>query len=193
MKYRIFLITTHFGHKLKTHLHFVTCFYHHWIFFPGANKINIHSYPPYWRLFLHLQPEDAPCRGDRDPLMRPRHWWEDNIKMNLQEVGCAGMDWIELAQDKDRWPALVNAVMNPRVPWIQPIKSVELNSIVQQIHYYEIHILGYVSLLEWQYFQCLGSRAAELWSKKKLAAKVVLLWFHCLSLKNIYSNWLQHP
>jgi len=50
------------------------------------------------------------------PLGRPRRRWEDNIKMDLQEVGCGGMDWIELAQDKDRWWALVNAVMNPWVP-----------------------------------------------------------------------------
>jgi hypothetical protein len=47
---------------------------------------------------------------------RPRRRWEDNIKMDLQEVGGAGMDWIELAQDIDRWRTLVNAVMNPRVP-----------------------------------------------------------------------------
>ena len=50
------------------------------------------------------------------PLGRPRLRWEDNIKMGLQEVGCGGMDWIELAQDRDRWRALVNAVMNLRVP-----------------------------------------------------------------------------
>ena len=49
------------------------------------------------------------------PLGRPRRRWEDNIKMDLQEVGCGGMDWIELAQDRDRWRALVNAVMNLRV------------------------------------------------------------------------------
>ena len=49
-------------------------------------------------------------------LVRPRRRWEDNIKMDLQEVGCGGMDWIELAQDRDRWWALVNAVMNFRVP-----------------------------------------------------------------------------
>ena len=49
------------------------------------------------------------------PLGRPRHRWENN-KMELQEVGCAGMDWIDLAQESDRWWALVNAVMNLRVP-----------------------------------------------------------------------------
>jgi len=50
------------------------------------------------------------------PLGRPRHRWEDNIKMDLREVGCGGMEWIDLAQDRDRWRALVNAVMNLRVP-----------------------------------------------------------------------------
>jgi len=50
------------------------------------------------------------------PLGRARHGWEDIIKMDIQEVGCGGMDWIELAQDRDRWRALVNAVMNIRVP-----------------------------------------------------------------------------
>jgi hypothetical protein len=50
------------------------------------------------------------------PLRRPRSRWEDNIKMELQEVGCGGMDWIDLAWDRDRWQALVNAVMNLQVP-----------------------------------------------------------------------------
>ena len=50
------------------------------------------------------------------PLGRPRRRWEDNIKMDLQEVGCGGMDWIELAQDRDSWLALVSMVMNLRVP-----------------------------------------------------------------------------
>ena len=53
--------------------------------------------------------------GKRTPG-RPRRRWEDNIKMDLQEVGCVGMDWIELAQDRNRWRALVNAVMNLRFP-----------------------------------------------------------------------------
>jgi len=50
------------------------------------------------------------------PLGTPRRRWEDNIKMDLQEVGCGDMDWIELAHDRDKWRALVSAVMNLRVP-----------------------------------------------------------------------------
>ena len=50
------------------------------------------------------------------PLGRPRRRWGDNIKMDFQEVGCGGMDWIELAQDRDRWRAILNGVMNIRVP-----------------------------------------------------------------------------
>jgi hypothetical protein len=50
------------------------------------------------------------------PLGRPRRWWADNIKMDLREIGWDGMDWIHLAQDRDQWGALVNAVMNLRVP-----------------------------------------------------------------------------
>jgi hypothetical protein len=49
-------------------------------------------------------------------LGRPRHRWDDNNKMNIQEVGCGSMNWMELAQDRDRWRALVNGVMNFRVP-----------------------------------------------------------------------------
>jgi len=48
--------------------------------------------------------------------MRHRRRWEDNNKMDLQEVGCGGMKWIELAQYRDRWQALMNGVMNLRVP-----------------------------------------------------------------------------
>ena len=50
------------------------------------------------------------------PLGRPRHRWVDNIRMDLQEVGCGYMDWIGLAQDRDSWRTLVSAVMNLRVP-----------------------------------------------------------------------------
>jgi hypothetical protein len=49
-------------------------------------------------------------------LERPRRRWKDNIKMDLQEVGCVSMDWTDLAQDRDRWRSLVNAVMNLQVP-----------------------------------------------------------------------------
>jgi hypothetical protein len=52
----------------------------------------------------------------RRPLGRPRSRWVDNIRTDLQEVGCGYMDWIRLAQDRDRWRKLVSAVMNFRVP-----------------------------------------------------------------------------
>jgi hypothetical protein len=52
----------------------------------------------------------------RRPIGRPRRRWEDNIKMDLREVGWGGMDWIDFAQDRDRWRAVVKAVMNLRVP-----------------------------------------------------------------------------
>ena len=53
----------------------------------------------------------------RRPLGRPRRRWVDNIRMDLQEVGCEYMDWIGLAQDRHRWRTLVSVVMNLRVPW----------------------------------------------------------------------------
>ena len=55
------------------------------------------------------------------PLGRPRRRWEDNIKMDIEEVGCGGMDWIQVAQDRDRWRALVNTVMNLRFPKMRGI------------------------------------------------------------------------
>ena len=71
-----------------------------------------------WQLYRVLvgKPEG------RRPLGRPRYRWVDNIRMDnirmdLQEVGCGYMDWIGLAQDRDRWRTLVSAVMNLRVPW----------------------------------------------------------------------------
>jgi len=50
------------------------------------------------------------------PLGRPRRRWEDNIRMDLREVGCGSVDWMELVQGRDRWGALVSAVMNLRLP-----------------------------------------------------------------------------
>jgi hypothetical protein len=50
------------------------------------------------------------------PLGRPRRRWEDNIRMDLREIGWSGMDWIDVARDRDQWRALVNTVMNIRVP-----------------------------------------------------------------------------
>jgi hypothetical protein len=52
---------------------------------------------------------------EKEPLRGPRHRWEGNIKMDLREIGLGGVDWIDLAQDRDRWRALVNTVMNLRV------------------------------------------------------------------------------
>jgi len=52
----------------------------------------------------------------RRPLGKPRRRWVGNIRMNLEEVGCGHMDWIGLAQDRNRWRTLVSAVMNLRVP-----------------------------------------------------------------------------
>ena len=54
--------------------------------------------------------------GGKEPLGRPRRRWVDNIRMDLQELGCVYMDWIVLAQDRDRWRTLVSAVMNFQVP-----------------------------------------------------------------------------
>ena len=53
---------------------------------------------------------------EKRTLGRPKRRWEDNIKLDFQEVGFGDMDWIEMAQDRDRWRALVTAVMNIRVP-----------------------------------------------------------------------------
>jgi hypothetical protein len=53
---------------------------------------------------------------ERRPLGRPRRRWEDNMKMDLREIGFWDVDWIHLAEDRDRWRALVNTVMNLRVP-----------------------------------------------------------------------------
>jgi hypothetical protein len=62
-----------------------------------------------YRLFLE-KPEE------KRPLGRPRRRWVDSIKMDLREIVWSGIDWIDLTQDRDQWRALVNTVMNPRVP-----------------------------------------------------------------------------
>jgi len=66
-----------------------------------------------WRIYDFILVGNA---AGKRPLGRPRIRWKDNIKMDLQEVVCGGMDWIEVAQDRDRRRALVNAVMNLRAP-----------------------------------------------------------------------------
>jgi hypothetical protein len=53
---------------------------------------------------------------EKRPLGRPGRSWEDNVRMDLREIGWADIDWIDLAQDRDQWRALVNTVMNIRVP-----------------------------------------------------------------------------
>jgi len=63
------------------------------------------TYKQFW--WRHLR--------ERGPLGRPRRRWEENMKMDLQEVGCGYMDWIELVQDRESWRALLSAVMNVRV------------------------------------------------------------------------------
>jgi len=68
-----------------------------------------------WGEERHIQVLVGKSEGKR-PLGRPRHRLEGNIEMDLQEVGCESMDWIELAQDRDRLQALVNGVMNFQVP-----------------------------------------------------------------------------
>jgi hypothetical protein len=72
------------------------------------SKFNLLDFPPY-RIMLG-NPE-----GKR-PLGRPRCRWVDNIKMDVRETGWDGMDWIDLAQDREQWRALVNTVMNLRGP-----------------------------------------------------------------------------
>jgi len=83
------------------------------------------------------------------PLGRPRRRWVDNIMMDLQEVGCGYMDWIGLAQDRNRWRTLVSAVMNLRVPWnagnfLTSCKPVSFSRRTQ--HHWVIYIYIYISL-----------------------------------------------
>ena len=64
---------------------------------------------------MHIRGFGGETFEGKKPLGRPRLRWEDNIKLDLQEVGSGDIDWMELAQDRDRWRAFVNAVMNLRV------------------------------------------------------------------------------
>jgi hypothetical protein len=77
---------------------------------PGGNPISVKYIISYVYRVLVGKPEG------RRPLGRPRRRWEDNVRMDLQEVGCGCEDWIGLAQDRDRWPTLVSVVRNLRVP-----------------------------------------------------------------------------
>jgi hypothetical protein len=76
---------------------------------------NLYSSPNIIRMIKSRSMRWAGHVGKR-PFGRPRNRWVANIKMDLTEIGWDGVDWIELAQDKDRWRALVNTVMNLRVP-----------------------------------------------------------------------------
>ena len=71
----------------------------------------------------------------RRPMGRPRRRWVDNIRTDLQEVGCGYMDWIWLAQDRDRWRTLVSAVMNLRVSWNAGNISLFTIKVLQEIEY----------------------------------------------------------
>jgi len=66
------------------------------------------------------------------PLGRPRLRWEDNIKTDLQEVGRGGMDWIDLAEDRDRWRTIVNAAMTLRVPKMRGISCLAQDRLASQ-------------------------------------------------------------
>jgi hypothetical protein len=63
-----------------------------------------------------VKEDEVGKREGKRPLARPKRRWEDNIKMGLREIGWDGRDWIHLAEDRDCWRALVNTVMNPRIP-----------------------------------------------------------------------------
>jgi hypothetical protein len=64
-------------------------------------------------------------REGKRPMGRPRRRWEDNIRMDLQEVGCGGLDWIGLAQDRERWRAVVNVVAANRLAFQEGLCSME--------------------------------------------------------------------
>jgi hypothetical protein len=72
-------------------------------------------YDAWGRRGMHIGILVGKPEGKR-PQGRPRRRWEDNIRMDLREIGWGGMDWIDLAQDRDQWRTLVNTVMNLRIP-----------------------------------------------------------------------------
>ena len=78
-------------------------------------KQNVSFEQPLW-LFHRCGKKPLVRARPKTPLGRPRFRWVDNIRMDLWEVGCGHVDWIGLAQDRDRWRTLVSAVMNLRVP-----------------------------------------------------------------------------
>ena len=69
-----------------------------------------------WHVWERVEAYTGVSWGEKRPLGRPRRRWENNNKMDLHEVGCGGVDWIELAQDRDKWRAIVNEIMKIRVP-----------------------------------------------------------------------------
>ena len=87
-------------------VYLLVCYYYYYYYYYGAYGWG----EGVFRVLL------GKAEGKR-PLGRPRRTWVDNIRMDLQEVGCEYMDWIGLAQDRDRWRTLVSAVMNLQVPW----------------------------------------------------------------------------
>ena len=91
-------------------------------FFPPCKARRRRKFAPFWQeqlvsFLVGLRTYDPCSVWEKRPLGRLRRRWVDNIKMDLQEVGCGYMDWIGLAQDRDKWRTLVSAAMNLRVPW----------------------------------------------------------------------------
>ena len=84
-------------------------------------------------------------------LRRRRRWWEDNIKMHLQEVGCGGLNWIDLALDRERCLALVNAVVKLRVPKIRGISRLAENPLASQEGLCSMHRLTLRLLMSYIY------------------------------------------
>jgi hypothetical protein len=75
-----------------------------------STVLSINVYFTFIKLMTYSRPED------KRPLGTPRHRWEDNIKMDLREIGIDGANWIRLAQDRVQWRSFVNTMMNLRVP-----------------------------------------------------------------------------